>query len=81
MTEREAIELRAGLQGPFGRWVLTLLKERGLDIVTQAVEFVPTSLGEMNDREQNFGRGKALIELANQIPNIIDELIKQNKET
>lgn len=80
MTQREAIELRSGLQGSFGRWLMARLKQQSQEIIQNAVEFVPTTLGEMNDREQNFGRGKALAELVEQIPNTINELIKELPE-
>lgn len=76
MTKREAIELRDGLKGPFGRWIIKHLSEKGDEIIQSAVMNMPRSAEEVMEREQNLGAGKNLTELVSQIPNTIDGLIK-----
>jgi hypothetical protein len=80
VTKREAIELREGLRGPFGRWILEKLRKDGEKLRDEVIEFVPTNMGELNDREQNFGRAKALLELVNGIPTLIEEMIRELPE-
>lgn len=80
MTKREAQELKMGLSSPFGRWIITHMKLRSNEIKEEAVAQIPGNILEINEREQNFGAGKVLAELVNQIPNTIDELIRKSTE-
>lgn len=80
MTSREFVEIQSGLRGPFGKWLMQYLKAQGTDIQSTACSLVPQTLGEQIEREQSFGRAKALLELVDQIPNTIDETLKKLKE-
>jgi len=79
MTNREAIELQSGMNAQFGRWLFEYLKGQGNAIRNEAVTIIPATLAEQIEREQMFGASKKLLELVDQIPNTINNLVKTTR--
>ena len=79
--QRQFLEVREGLKTPFWRWLQQHLREHAAHHRDTGLSTFPNSAGEVIEREQNFGRAKALAELLDQIPNTINEELKQLGDT
>lgn len=76
-TLREMMEVNEGQRGLFARWLIAELKKDAAEVMESAVRFIPASLEDQIEREQNFGKAKALADLVDQIPTKIDLRIKE----
>ena len=75
--QRQFLEVREGLNTPMWRWLRQYLKEQSDQLRDAGLTLLPNTPGEVIEREQTFGRAKALAELVDQIPNTINEQLKQ----
>lgn len=75
--QREFQAVREGLNSPFWRWVREHLKQNSAEYASIGVGMLPDSPAAMVEREQIFGKAKALTELVDQIPNTINEQFKR----
>lgn len=79
--QRQMLEVKSGLNSPFWKWLAIYLREEAGRTSTRALTYIPGTLVEMVEREQDFGRAKALAELVEQIPQIINDKIVELEET
>lgn len=77
MTSREMIEVSTQWNGPLGKWLRETIKEMSEETLAGAVRSIPKDMEQMNEREQNFGRGLALADLLSQIPHKIKDTMKE----
>lgn len=69
-----------GLRGPFGRWLMTYLKDTIAETAKNAIALVPANLEEQNEREQMFGRVNALTELIDSLPTAIKDKLQETQQ-
>lgn len=74
---RQFLEVKNGLNSPFWKFVRSYLLEQSAQVAKLGVQLIPNNPGEVVEREQLFGKAKALEELADQIPNTISEKMKE----
>jgi hypothetical protein len=74
---RQFLEVKNGLNSPFWKFVRSYLLEQAAQVSELGVQLVPSNQSESIEREQLFGKAKALRELVDQIPNTIDEKMNQ----
>jgi len=77
MTSREMLEVQQGLRSQFARWLIAELKKDAAEVTELAIRMIPATLEDVNEREQLFGKAKALADLVDQIPTKIDLQIKE----
>ena len=77
MTSRDMMEVASAWNGPFGKWFRGTLAADSKSVIDQAVRIIPANIEETNERERNFGKGLALAELLDQIPQKIKDEIKE----
>lgn len=81
MTSRDMLEVSQAWKGPLGNWLRSYLKTESESVLANATRLIPKDLEETNERERNFGKGLALVDLLDQIPNQIkDELTNLEKQ-
>jgi phage terminase Nu1 subunit (DNA packaging protein) len=74
---RQFLEVKSGLHSAFWRWTRAYIQEQSVQLAEQALDLIPKTLEEQIEREQTIGRAKALRELVDQIPNTINEKLKE----
>lgn len=79
-TAREALALKEGWNGSFGKWLKRYLTETADRCRRDGSRMVPQTLGEEYDRNNLLAKSNALEELCDQIPNTITDRLKELEE-
>lgn len=71
------MEVASAWNGPFGKWFREKLKAESESTISTAIRLIPKDLEETNERERNFGKGLALADILDQIPQMIKDEMKE----
>lgn len=71
--QRSFLEVKNGLSSSFWFWLRNYLKEQSDECRDAGVNLVPATPQEVIEREQLFGKARALKDLIDEIPNKIKE--------